>query len=64
MNDELSRLLDVVKPAAIEGLYRYADERAPLVPLAFVEALGRALGEISFDEAIAAIDKQQQELAR
>lgn len=61
---ELVSMLEHLKPAAAAALRRYARTFAPHVPAEFVEAVGHALGDISFDEAIAGIDQAEREATR
>ena len=49
---------------AAGSLRRYAARHAPNVAPSFVDALERALGDISLDEAIAALDLEQQAAGR
>jgi hypothetical protein len=61
--ERLVALIEQLRPPAVAALHRYAAEAAPHVDPTFVAALGQALGTISFDEALAAIDAAEQEAA-
>jgi len=59
--DELAAEVGRMKHAAILVVQRHAAIRAPDVSLALVASLCAALGDISVDEAFAALDRLQQE---
>ncbi len=52
-----------MKADAIEALRAYATARWPNVNEEAIAEIANALGEISFDEATAALDRMQQRLA-
>lgn len=55
--EELAIEFGEMKAPAIAVVRQYAKEHAPLVPADFIDALCNALGEISVDEAMAALDR-------
>lgn len=55
----LLELRDKLLPAGRAAVHAYARRRCPNVPLDFVDALCQALGEISMDETLTALDREQ-----
>ncbi len=63
MKQDLATAVRGLKARAEHYVRAYARASAPNVPLETVDAFCQALGEISVDEALNALDRVQTELA-